>query len=77
LDETDGTLGLLMNDPDLYLRLERAAANVEELTRRMMPIVDDARIAIDKVARDPGGSIGVRSILDRSSPGLKYLPQDK
>jgi hypothetical protein len=49
---------------------------VEEITRRVLPIVDDARIAVDKVARDPGGSIGVRSILDRSSPGLKYYPQD-
>jgi phospholipid/cholesterol/gamma-HCH transport system substrate-binding protein len=77
LETSDGTLGMLMNDPDLYLRLERAAANVEEITRRVMPIVDDARIAIDKVARDPGGSIGVRSILDRNNPGLKYLPQDQ
>ncbi len=77
LSRQDGTLGRLVNDPDLYLRLERAAANVEEITRRVMPIVDDARIAVDKVARDPGGSIGVRSILDRSSPGLKYYPQNK
>jgi phospholipid/cholesterol/gamma-HCH transport system substrate-binding protein len=76
LGRGDGSLGMFMNDPDLYLRLERAAANVEELTRRVMPIVDDARIAVDKVARDPGGSIGVRSILDRSSPGLKYFPHD-
>jgi phospholipid/cholesterol/gamma-HCH transport system substrate-binding protein len=75
LNNTDGTLGLLMNDPDLYLRLNRAAANVEEITRRVMPIIDDARIAVDKVARDPGGAIGVRSVLDRSSPGLKYAPQ--
>lgn len=72
----DGTLGMLVHDPDLYLRLERAAANVEEITRKVMPIIDDARIAVDKVARDPGGSIGVRSILDRSSPGLKYYPHD-
>lgn len=77
LNGNDGTLGRLVNDPDLYLRLERAAANVEELTRRVMPIVDDARIAVDKVARDPGGSIGVRSILDRSSPGLKYYPHEQ
>jgi phospholipid/cholesterol/gamma-HCH transport system substrate-binding protein len=77
LEDGDGTLGMLMNDPDLYLRLERAAANVEEITRRVMPIVDDARIAVDKVARDPGGSIGVRGILDRSNPGLKHFPQNK
>jgi phospholipid/cholesterol/gamma-HCH transport system substrate-binding protein len=77
LEGSEGTLGMLVNDPDLYLRLERAAANVEEITRRVMPIVDDARIAIDKVARDPGGSIGVRSILDRNNPGLKYLPHEE
>jgi phospholipid/cholesterol/gamma-HCH transport system substrate-binding protein len=77
LNNSEGTIGRLVQDPDLYLRLERAAANVEEITRRVMPIVDDARIAVDKVARDPGGSIGVRSILDRSNPGLKYLPQDQ
>ncbi len=75
LNTSEGTLGMLVHDPDLYLRLDRAAANVEEITRRVMPIVDDARIAVDKVARDPGGSIGVRSVLDRSSPGLKHFPQ--
>ncbi len=77
LNSPEGTLGRLVHDPDLYLRLNRAAANVEEITRRVMPIVDDARIAVDKVARDPGGSIGVRSILDRSNPGLKHYPQPR
>ena len=64
--QADGTLGMLINDPDLYLRLERAAANVEEITRRVMPIVDDARIAVDKVARDPGGAVPGHSRPRRS-----------
>jgi phospholipid/cholesterol/gamma-HCH transport system substrate-binding protein len=73
LNQRDGTLGKLINDPDLYLRLNNAAANIESATQQLCPILEDARVAMDKVARDPGGTVGVRGILDRSPGGLKKV----
>jgi phospholipid/cholesterol/gamma-HCH transport system substrate-binding protein len=70
LNESDGSLGQLVNNPDLYQNLNRAAENIEQLTRQLRPIMDDARIISDKIARDPGGEIGVRSLLQKSG-GLK------
>ena len=64
----EGTLGRLLNDDELYDRLERTLANVEDLTFKMRPILDDARIVSDKLARDPS-IIGVRGILDRRTLG--------
>ena len=50
----DGSLGKLVNDPELYQHLNRAALNVEQLTRELKPIIDDARVISDKVSRHPG-----------------------
>ncbi len=70
LNTSEGSLGQLLNNPDLYQNLNQAAENVAMLTRQLRPILDDARVAIDKVARDPGGEVGVRGIL-RSRSGIK------
>jgi phospholipid/cholesterol/gamma-HCH transport system substrate-binding protein len=64
----DGTIARLLNDDDLYNRLERAMANVEDITWKLRPIVDDARVISDKVARDPS-ILGVRGVLDRRPIG--------
>jgi phospholipid/cholesterol/gamma-HCH transport system substrate-binding protein len=64
----EGTIGRLLNDDDLYERLERAMANVEDITWKMRPIIDDARVISDKVARDPS-ILGVRGVLDRRPVG--------
>ena len=64
----EGTIGRLLNDEDLYDRLERTLANVEDITWKLRPIVDDARVISDKVARDPS-ILGVRGILDRRPLG--------
>ncbi len=64
----EGTIGRLLNDEDLYDRLERTLANVEDITWKLRPIVDDARVISDKVARDPS-ILGVRGILDRRALG--------
>jgi phospholipid/cholesterol/gamma-HCH transport system substrate-binding protein len=43
-----------MYNPDIYNELNAAAANVNELTKRLRPIVEDVRIFTDKLARRPG-----------------------
>jgi phospholipid/cholesterol/gamma-HCH transport system substrate-binding protein len=71
-----GTIGQLINNPELYNRLNSAVANVDEmvcevrpLVRQIRPILDDARVFTDKIARHPE-SLGVRGALDRN-PGIK------
>ena len=71
LNDGDGTLGMLINDRELYDRVRRTAENIEYLTRRLRPIVEDARIFTDKIARDPG-RIGVKGVFDRSQSGSKF-----
>lgn len=69
LNESDGTLGRLVRDPQVYEDLAAAAANVKGLSRELRPIVDDIRVFSDKIARHPE-QLGVRGALDRR-PGLK------
>jgi phospholipid/cholesterol/gamma-HCH transport system substrate-binding protein len=49
--------------------MNRAAKNIDELTRQLKPILDDARVFSDKIARHPE-SLGVRGVIDRK-PGIK------
>jgi phospholipid/cholesterol/gamma-HCH transport system substrate-binding protein len=54
MERGEGSLGLLLNDRQLYDRLNRAAKNIDEVSCRLKPIVDDARVITDKLARHPG-----------------------
>jgi phospholipid/cholesterol/gamma-HCH transport system substrate-binding protein len=54
IDRGEGSLGALLNDRQLYDRLNRAARNIEQVSRDLKPIVADARVFSDKVARHPG-----------------------
>lgn len=69
LRNPDGSLALLLEDRQLYDHLNRAAANVDDLSRRMKPIVEDVRVFTDKIARHPE-RLGVRGVLERH-PGIK------
>ena len=69
LNESQGTLGKLVKDPQVYNDLAQAAANVNRLTKELRPIVDDVRVFTDKIARHPE-QLGVRGALDRRA-GLK------
>lgn len=68
-----GTVGKLLNDDELYDRLNRTVANVEQLTERLRPVVDDVRVFTDKIARDPR-QLGLRGALDGRQSGLKSGP---
>jgi len=68
LNNQQGTVGRLIHDPELYYRLNRAAQNIDELTRQLQPIVADVRVITDKVARHPG--VVLRDAV-RPGPGIK------
>jgi phospholipid/cholesterol/gamma-HCH transport system substrate-binding protein len=68
IDNEDGTLGALIHKRELYDHLNRTARNVEELTQKLEPIVDDVRVITDKVARHPG--VPLRDAL-KPGPGIK------
>lgn len=58
-----GTVAKLMDDPQLYYTFINTLENVETLTRKLEPIVDDARVFTDKVARQPSSLIDLRGAI--------------
>lgn len=65
LNNSQGTIGRLVNDPELYdnanLILRNAnvvVLRIYEFTKDFRPIVDDIRVFTDKIAREPGRVIG-------------------
>ena len=71
LNSPNGTIGQLVQNRELYDRLNRAVGNFEMLTRQIEPVVRDARVAMDKVARNPS-RLGLQGLLNRQRSGLKY-----
>lgn len=69
LNRGEGTIARLIQDPQLYEQIERTVRNVEELVRKARPIIDDARVFSDKIARHPE-TLGVRGAIERR-PGIK------
>ncbi len=68
LNRKEGTLGQLVNNPDLYQHINAAACNIEALTRQLRPIVADVRVFVSKLAEHPG--IFLRDAV-KPGPGLK------
>ena len=69
INQPNGTMGRLLNDPELYNNLNATVANVRELTVQLRPIVNDVRVFTDKISRHPGEI--VRDAV-RPGPGTKY-----
>lgn len=69
LTKPDGSLHLLVSDPQLYRNLNQSAAALQILLKNLDPILKDVRVFSDKVARHPE-LIGVGGAL-RGSSGLK------
>jgi len=70
INSGEGTLGQLATNRQLYDDLARTVATVEELSRELRPILRDARVFTDSIARHPE-KLGVRGALERS-PGTKW-----
>lgn len=62
-NDGQGTVAKLMDDPQLYYTLINTLENVETLTRKLEPIIDDARVFTDKVARQPSSIIDLRGAI--------------
>lgn len=72
LNNSKGTIGQLVHNPELYHSVNRAVKNIEELTQQLRPIISDARIFSDKIARHPE-VLGVRGAI-KPQDGTKSLP---
>jgi phospholipid/cholesterol/gamma-HCH transport system substrate-binding protein len=73
LNSEDGTVGRLIRDPQLYENLNRAVANIEQVSRDLKPVVRDARVFSDKIARHPE-LLGVRGAIGQNA-GTKGAPR--
>jgi phospholipid/cholesterol/gamma-HCH transport system substrate-binding protein len=77
LNNNQGSLGMLMNNPDVYQQLNEAAMRINQITKQLEPILSDARIFSDKLARHGLNSAFQRDIGTKRSPtelGLQYHP---
>lgn len=69
VNNSNGTLKLLVEDPQMYYTIVRTLENVEGVTRRLQPVIEDARVFTDKISRDPS-QLGVRGALQARPVGL-------
>ena len=69
LNDPQGSLGALLHDKELYQHVNHLAKNVDELTRDLRPILSDARVFTDKIARHPE-LLGVRGAIKKDA-GMK------
>jgi len=60
INRSEGTFGKLLSDRELYDQMLRTmrqvnqlVTNIEMMSRRLRPILDDVRVFTDKIARDP------------------------
>jgi phospholipid/cholesterol/gamma-HCH transport system substrate-binding protein len=70
LNNSEGSLGQFVHNPDLYQRFNRAAENIEQISVRLRPVVEDARIFTDKIARHPG--VLTSGVLSPRQSGVKF-----
>ena len=77
LNNSDGTLGRLIKDPTLYEKLETTLDELQELKRKIEPVVANAEVFTDKIARHPE-QLGVAGALRRNSgsKGVPPIPSD-
>ncbi|MFN9342453.1 MAG: MlaD family protein [Planctomycetota bacterium] len=66
----EGTLGKLVNDPELYNNVNAAAKNIKRMTVQLEPLIGDIRMFADSLARDPSSL--VKGALNKNPPGSGY-----
>ena len=76
LNNSNGTISQLVDNDQLYFavintlkNIESSSGNIQVLTQKLQPIVADARIFTDKIARDPG-QLGLRGAINNRPQGL-------
>lgn len=68
LNNQQGSLAMLMNEPDVYQNINEAAMRINDLTKQLTPILNDTRMFSDKLARH-----GLNGVLRRET-GTKLPP---
>lgn len=66
-----GTFARLIEDDQLYFSMVNTLNNIEVVTRRLQPIIEDARVFSDKIAREPSSLIDLRGAITGQRGGLK------
>lgn len=66
-----GTIARLIDDDQLYYSVVNTLNNIEVVTRRLQPIIEDARVFSDKVAREPSSLINIRGAITGARGGVK------
>ena len=69
INREDGTLNLLLNDPQLYRTTEQTMSSLTTVMKNLDLVMKDLRVFSDKIARHPE-LIGAGGAL-RGSSGLK------
>jgi phospholipid/cholesterol/gamma-HCH transport system substrate-binding protein len=69
LNSPEGTVGKLLKDDELYQQVNQTIANVNQIMCELQPIINNAKVFSDKLARHPE-ALGVRGAL-RPSSGIK------
>lgn len=71
LQTSEGTIGKLLNDTEIYDSIKYTVENVRDVSDRLEPLMNDMRSFADAIARDPG-VIGVRGAIDRRPEKTGY-----
>ena len=71
LGNSQGTLGKLINDDELYQMVRQTAVNVRDVSDRLEPLVNDLRMFADALARDPR-QLGVKGAIERQPSNTPY-----
>ncbi len=79
LNNPDGSLGQLLNDPEFFQSLnstmknaDQTISNIKRITVQLQPILQDVNVLSDKLARKPS-LLGLQGVLDKSPP-TKGIP---
>jgi phospholipid/cholesterol/gamma-HCH transport system substrate-binding protein len=71
INNGQGTIARLIDDDDLYYSAVNTLQNIEIVTRRLQPVIEDARIFSDKISREPSSLINIRGAITGQRGGLK------
>lgn len=71
VNNSQGSLARLIEDDELYYSVINTLHNIESVTRRMQPVIEDARVFSDKIAREPSSLINLRGAIRGERGGLK------
>lgn len=69
LNESEGTLGQLVRDRELYDKVKSTVTEIERVAKQVSPLMADIRVFAKKLKEDPR-QLGVKGALDRRPAGV-------